>query len=53
MTTIHLSVTQTLNYAVNRAALKDDARGLARKAGRRFAQIVGSDGRILDVLEVV
>jgi hypothetical protein len=50
--TMHLSVTETINYPALRTSLKETARTLAHKHGRRYAQVVGSDGRILDILEV-
>lgn len=52
--TMHLTVTETAHYAHPdvRAKLRNTARTLAHKSGRRFAQVVGSDGRILDVLEI-
>jgi hypothetical protein len=49
--TIYLSQTETLAYAAMRGALRAEARCRAVLRGRRFAQIVGSDGRILDVIE--
>lgn len=49
--TMHLSESETLTYASRRDAIRADALRLARKAGQRFAQIVGTDGRIFDVLE--
>lgn len=53
MLTMNLSATETLNYAAKRAELRNATRSAARKQSKRFAQIVGSDGRILDVLEVM
>ena len=50
--TMHLAPSETNNYAARRAAIKADAEFFALREGRRFAQIVGSDGRILDVVEV-
>lgn len=50
--TMHLSVTETLNYAALRTELRRTARTLASKRGSRFAQLVAADGRILDILEV-
>lgn len=53
---MHLSVTETINWSTSpalRSALRGTARTLAYKQGRRFAQLVGSDGRILNILEVV
>lgn len=53
MTTMYLSATETLNYrGATRADLRFRTAELAYSHGRRFAQVVGSDGRILDVLEV-
>jgi hypothetical protein len=49
--TMHLSVTETMNYAALRSALRGTALKLARKNGRRFVQVVGSDGRIRDIIE--
>ena len=51
--TMHLSLTETINYPALRASLRGTARKLASERGRRFAQVVGSDGRILDILEVL
>lgn len=51
--TMHLSATETMNYAALRTALRATAAKMARKRGSRFAQLVGSDGTIKDVLEVV
>ncbi len=54
MLTMHLSLTETVNYAGHvRAEARRCAANLARRRGARFAQIVASDGRIVDVLEVV
>ena len=49
--TMNLNDNETQAYAARRATIRGEALRLARKAGRRFAQIVGTDGRILDVLE--
>ncbi len=49
--TMHLSETETQTYAVKRDSIRADVVRFARKGGQRFAQIVGTDGRILDVLE--
>lgn len=49
--TMNLTETETQAYATRRATIRGEALRLARKTGRRFAQIVGVDGRILDVLE--
>jgi len=49
---MHLSLTETLNYATVRANIRATAQAFAKQRGRRFAQIVAADGRILDVLEV-
>jgi hypothetical protein len=49
--TMHLTDTETQAYATQRALIRDAALRTAKKQGRRFAQIVGVDGRILDVLE--
>lgn len=51
MVTVNLSACETQAYATRRAVIRSEALRLARKAGRRFAQIVGTDGRILDILE--
>lgn len=54
MTTINLSASETKNYSgAARADLKMYAKRTAVAKGRRFAQIVGSDGRILDVVEAI
>jgi hypothetical protein len=50
--TMHLSITETINYSELRGAIKCLASAHARRAGRLYAQVVGCDGRILDVLEV-
>lgn len=48
-----LTEAETLGYrGAARAAIKADARHHAAKRGRRYAQVVGSDGRTLDVVEV-
>ncbi len=53
LTTVHLSTTETLNYAAERASLRAFAHQTAWKRGSRFVQIVGSDGRrILDIIEI-
>ena len=50
--TITLSTTETSTYCGDaRRELLDYARNKARRHGRRFAQIVGADGRFLDVVE--
>ena len=49
---MHLSTTESLNFAQLAPELKATARALARKANRRFAQLVLSDGRIAAVVEV-
>jgi hypothetical protein len=49
--TMNLSESETLAYASKREMIRSDALRTAKKQGRRFAQIVGVDGRILDVLE--
>lgn len=49
--TMHLSESETQAYAAKRESIRADALRFARKRGQRFAQIVGVDGRILDVLE--
>lgn len=49
--TMHLSETETQTYATARDSIRADALRFARKQGQRFAQIVGTDGRILDILE--
>jgi hypothetical protein len=50
--TMHLSITETISYRELRGAIKCLASAHARRSGRRYAQVVGCDGRILDVLEV-
>ena len=52
MLTLHLSLTETLNYTTLRANIRATARAFEKQRGRRFAQIVAADGRIFDVLEV-
>ncbi len=52
LTTVHLSTTETLNYTTERAALRAFAHQTAWKRGSRFVQLVGSDGRILDIIEI-
>lgn len=53
MLTMYLTESETVGYkGLIRASVKRLARSTARKMGKRFAQIVGSDGRILDVVEV-
>ena len=53
MLTMHLTETETVGYkGAVRVGAKRLAITTARKMGKRFAQIVGSDGRILDVVEV-
>ena len=52
MLTMHLSVTESINYAALRTSLRAAACKFARNAGKRFAQVVASDGRIVDVLEI-
>jgi hypothetical protein len=50
--TISLSTTETSTYCGDaRRELLAYARDRAFRHGRRFAQIVGADGRILDVVE--
>lgn len=49
--TMNLSETETQTYASKRDSIRADVLRLATQQGRRFAQIVGTDGRILDVLE--
>jgi hypothetical protein len=49
--TMNLSEIETRAYATQRAMIRGEALRLARKSGRRFAQIVAVDGRILDILE--
>ena len=52
--TINLSSSETANYATLRNDIRAYAKRLARKANRRFVQVVSSDGRsILDLLEVI
>jgi hypothetical protein len=51
--TLNLSETETQTYASKRESIRADALRFARKRGQRFAQIVGTDGRILDVLEAM
>lgn len=51
--TMALTEAETADYrGAIRTAIKADARIAAAKRGRRYAQVVGSDGRILDVVEV-
>ena len=53
MLSMHLSQTETNHYSgAVRVALKTNAARRAYVAGKRFFQIVGADGRILDVGEV-
>ena len=52
MLTLNLSATESLNYAMLRTEIRAAAVRHARRANRRFAQIVAADGRIVDVLEV-
>lgn len=53
MLTFNLSHTESLNYrGAVRVALKSNAAKRAYVAGKRFAQIVDSSGRIVDVIEV-
>jgi len=53
MLTLHLTENETVGYrGAVRVGVKRLALTTARKMGKRFAQIVGSDGRILDVVEV-
>lgn len=52
LTTIHLSATESLNYAALRASLRTAARKLAAARGSRFVQLVLADGRIADILEI-
>ncbi len=52
LTTIQLTQNETNYYPRIRQAMRRLARGWAIYHGRRFAQIVGANGRILDVLEV-
>ena len=52
LTTIHLNQTETDNYPARRAELQASAARWATQHNRRFAQIVGAGGRILDVLEI-
>jgi hypothetical protein len=53
MTTMNLSETETKNYrGVLRADIRFRTAEMAYVMGRRFYQVVGSNGRILDVGEV-
>jgi hypothetical protein len=53
MATMNLSETETLNYrGAVRADLRFRTAELAYSRGKRFWQIVGSNGAILDVGEV-
>lgn len=53
MVTINLSRSETSRYAgAVRQNERVRARLLAAKLGKRFAQIVGADGKILDCVEV-
>lgn len=49
--TMHLSMTETLNWRTLGGELRATAARMARAKGRRYAQLVGADGRILAVLE--
>lgn len=52
--TMHLSESETAGYRGDvRVGVRRLAHTTARKMGKRFAQIVGADGRILDVIEVM
>lgn len=48
---MNLGEGETLNYESLRTVLRADARRLAVKRAKRFARIVGIDGRVLDVVE--
>ncbi len=50
--TVSLSQSETASYKTMRNQIKDWTRAHARFHGRRYAQIVSADNRILDVLEV-
>lgn len=53
MLTMHLSYTESANYAgAVRSEIKATARRMATLRGKRYFQIVGANGRILDVGEV-
>ena len=49
---MHLSETETNNIARLLPELVATLRGLCLKNGRRFGQLVGSNGRILKIVEV-
>lgn len=50
--TVNLSLSETRAYRTMRTDICNWAKSHARFHGRRFAQIVGTDGSILDVIEV-
>jgi hypothetical protein len=53
MTTMHLSANETSSYrGTVRADIRFRTAEMAYVMGRRFYQVVGSNGRILDVGEV-
>lgn len=53
LTTMYLSESETRSYrGATRADIRWRAAEFAYSRGSRFAQVVGSNGRILDILEV-
>jgi hypothetical protein len=50
--TVNLSPSETASYKTMRNDIRNWTRAHARFHGRRYAQIVASTGRILDILEV-
>jgi hypothetical protein len=53
LTTIHLSAYETSMYCrARRAMILAYCYRQMRKTNRRFGQVVGSDGRILDLVEM-
>jgi hypothetical protein len=53
LATIYLSPSETATYCgASRASLIAYARNRAWRHGRRFVQLVGADGHILDIVEV-
>lgn len=52
LTTLHTTANEAANYNLWRAACRQAVTQVARRQGRRFAQIVSPKGEILDVLEI-
>lgn len=50
--TVNLSQSETASYSTMRNDIINWTRAQARFHGRRFAQIVSDDGRIMKILEV-